>query len=145
MPAVRRTPLMVAFWKLHRFIYRASDGRIGGQFGPGRQLLLTTTGRRSGEPRSVALTFITEGESLVVVATNAGEPDHPAWWLNLLANPRARVRVERREREVTAEEIPEPDRSRLYRRFIDEVDRSYAEYLARTERAIPVVRLRTIR
>ena len=141
MPAVRRSPLLVAFWKVHRFLYRVSGGRIGTKMGPGRQLLLTTTGRRSGQPRSVALTFLEEDGSWIVVATNAGEDVHPAWWLNLVADPRAEVQVGTKRRRVRANEIEEPERSNLYRRFVDEIDRGYAEYSDRTDRRIPVVAL----
>ena len=79
MPAVRRTRLIEIMWKLHRFVYRASGGRVGGAFGGAPVLLLITTGRRSGEPRPVTLTYFEDGDRLVVVASNTGEDRHPAW------------------------------------------------------------------
>ena len=69
---MRRTTFMEIIWKLHRFIYRASRGRVGGAIGGTPVLLLITTGRRSGEPRPVTLTYFEDGERFVVVASNAG-------------------------------------------------------------------------
>jgi deazaflavin-dependent oxidoreductase (nitroreductase family) len=78
---------------------------------------------------------------LIVVASNTGEDAHPAWWLNLMANPAVEVLVGTKRSRVRATEVEEPERTRLYRRFIDEVDRAYAEYVERTTRRIPVVAL----
>src|SRR5262245_52150920 len=93
MPAVRRTRLVELGWKLHRALYRWSGGRIGGRIGKLPVLLLTTTGRRSGAPRTVALAYLADGGRFVVIGSNAGEDRDPSWWVNLRANPRATVQV----------------------------------------------------
>src|SRR3990170_6235850 len=98
MPAVRRTPFMELVWRFHRWAYQATGGRLGGRMMGMPVLLLTTTGRKSGVPRTNALMYLPEGRGCVVIASNAGERRHPGWWLNLQARPRATVQ---RGREVT--------------------------------------------
>lgn len=138
MPAIRRTTLMEFMWKLHRFVYRASGGRVGGAIGGAPVLLLVTTGRRSGEPRPVTLTYFEDGGRFVVVASNAGEDRHPAWWLNLKEHPDATVQVGGTTTRVRAAEAVGEERERLW----TEVTRrnpSYEEYRRRTDRRIPTV------
>lgn len=78
----------------HRLLIRISGGRLGNDFGGMPVLELTTTGRKSGEPRSVMLTAPwKEGESLVVVASRGGDDQHPAWFLNLRDQPEVEVAV----------------------------------------------------
>lgn len=141
MAAVRRGPALLLFWKIHRMILKFSGGRVGQRMGPGKQLLLITVGRKSGEPRPVALTYLEDGGRWIVVASNAGEDKDPTWWLNLAAQPRAEVLIGGRKVLVVAREVDEPERTPLYQRFIDDIDESYGEYQARTSRRIPVVAL----
>ncbi|HKY48835.1 MAG TPA: nitroreductase/quinone reductase family protein [Acidimicrobiia bacterium] len=141
MATVRRGPALRTFWRIHRWILQASQGRLGQRLGPGRQLLLVTTGRKSGEPRPVALTYLEDGGRWIVVASNAGDDRDPTWWLNLAAHPRAQVMIGGRTVPVIAREVQDPEREALYRRFIDDIDRSYAEYQTQTTRRIPVVAL----
>jgi deazaflavin-dependent oxidoreductase (nitroreductase family) len=105
-----------------------------------RALVLTTTGRRSGLPRTVVVQFFPDGEDLVVVAANSGLPTHPAWYLNLTADPRARVEVEGRTLEVRAEELT-PDEAAEQWPGVLAIAPDYARYRARTDRVIPLVRL----
>jgi len=109
--------------------------------GPGRQLLLVTRGRKTGEPRSVGLTYINDGDRWIVVGSNAGEDRHPAWWLNLKEDPAATVLVDGHSVLVTAQELEEPERTEVFARFAAEVDESYLEYQKRTSRRLPVVAL----
>ena len=141
MAAVRSSRTLRAFWAIHRMILRASKGRLGQRMGPGRQLLLITVGRKSGEPRPVALTYLEDGARWVVVASNAGDDRHPTWWLNLAAEPRAKVIVGGQTVPVVARELEEPERSLLYQRFVDEIHKDYDDYRNRTTRRIPVVAL----
>jgi deazaflavin-dependent oxidoreductase (nitroreductase family) len=90
--AVTRNAFVELFWRVHPTLYRWSVGRIGGAIGGMPVLLLTTTGRKSGEPRTTALTYLPRGDDFVVIASVLGEPRHPAWWLNLAAKPDATVR-----------------------------------------------------
>ena len=110
--------------------------RVGGQ----EFLVLHTTGRRSGAPRSTPLSFTQDGESFVVIASNGGARRHPDWYLNLQAAPDATVEVRGERLPVRAATATGDDRDRLWRRAA----RSYPGYVAyqlRTGRQIPVVRL----
>ena len=140
MPAVRRTKFMEIIWKLHRFTYRASGGRVGAAFGGAPVLLLITTGRRSGEPRPVTLTYFEDGDRLVVVGSNAGEDLHPSWWLNLQEFPDATVLIGGTTTRVRAVEAVGEERERLWAELIRR-DPAYEEYRLRTARRIPVVLL----
>jgi deazaflavin-dependent oxidoreductase (nitroreductase family) len=141
MAAVRRSPALRTFWRVHRRILQASRGRLGQRLGPGKQLLLITVGRKSGDPRPVALTYLEDGGRWIVVASNAGDDRDPTWWLNLAAQPRAEVMIGGRTVPIVAREVQDPERETLYQRFIDDIDRNYAEYRTRTTRRIPVVAL----
>ena len=141
MAAVRMSPALRTFWRIHRRILKASKGRLGQRMGPGKQLLLITVGRKSGEPRPVALTYLEDGGRWIVVASNAGDDRDPTWWLNLAAQPRAEVMIGGRKVPIVAREVPDPEREILYQRFIDDIDKSYGEYQTRTTRKIPVVAL----
>jgi deazaflavin-dependent oxidoreductase (nitroreductase family) len=123
---------------VHRVLYRASGGKLGGSIRGAPVLLLTVRGRRSGKPVTLPLLYVVDGDRLVVVASKGGHPRHPAWFLNLVANPdveveRGRSRERRRARVATAEE-----RFRLWPRAV-ELYPSYAGYQARTSREIPLV------
>jgi len=103
---------------LDRRLQRATDGRwtvLGRARLP--QLLLTTTGRRSGQPREVVLLHVRHGDAWVVLASNWGQPHHPAWALNLLADPRARVTVAGRTYDVTAREAADDEAALLLPRL----------------------------
>lgn len=139
-PAMRVSPMLRLAWRFHRWLYRASGGRLGARVGLWPTLLLTTRGRRSGELRTVGLNYLTDGARLIVVASYAGEDRHPAWWLNLLADPRAEVQVGPYRYPVRAEEVVGSDRDRLWA-LVVATDPSYAEYERGTTRRIPVLAL----
>jgi deazaflavin-dependent oxidoreductase (nitroreductase family) len=122
----------------HNALYRASGGKIGGRFGKAPVLLLTTTGRKSGKTRTAPLLYLGEGDDLVLIASKGGSPSHPAWFLNLQANPDVEVQVgrsrERRRARVTAGD----ERDRLWKRMT-ELYPNYDSYRGKTSREIPVV------
>jgi deazaflavin-dependent oxidoreductase (nitroreductase family) len=136
------------FWRgvgrVHAWVYRATGGRIGHGAGRLTNLLLTTTGRRSGEPRTVPLTYLADGGSYVLVASNGGADRHPSWWLNLEKTPRARVQVGRKAVEVLARRASPEERARLWPRLVA-VNPFYGRYERITTREIPVVILRPVR
>jgi deazaflavin-dependent oxidoreductase (nitroreductase family) len=120
---------------------KSTKGRFFTRLGPGRQLLLITKGRKSGEPRPVGLTYLKDQERWIVVASNAGDHRHPAWWLNLQSEPFATVTVNGQSFPVTATELEEPERTKLLDRFINEIDQAYSVYQQRTPRRLPVISL----
>lgn len=135
---MRLSPLLRLAWRFHRWLYRLTGGRIGSRVGRWATLLLETRGRKSGERRTVALNYLSDDGRWVVVASYAGQDQHPAWWLNLLADPRGEVQVGSERFPVIAREIEGEERNRLWS-LVVETDPSYAEYQRRTTRRLPVV------
>lgn len=129
--------------KLHTFIYRTTGGKVGGRIVGGPVLLLTTTGRKSGRERTSPLLYLEDGENLVLVASNGGAPVHPAWYLNLRANPEATVEVGQRKLRVRAEEASLEEKERLWPGLVAMYG-GYENYRRRTDREIPVVLLRPV-
>jgi deazaflavin-dependent oxidoreductase (nitroreductase family) len=126
---------------VHVRVYEASGGRLGANLGGLPHLLLTTTGRKSGQRRTVALTYLREGDSFVLVASNGGSDRHPAWWLNLRQADRAHVRVGREAFDVTATRAQGAEHARLWE-ALKRFNPFYAQYEQITDREIPVVVLR---
>ncbi len=124
----------------HRGLYRLSRGRVLGRVAGMPVLLLTTTGRRSGRPRTTPLTYFEVGEELAIVASNGGEDSPPRWWLNLEAEPRATIRVGSRSEAIVARTASADERTRLWP-VITAAHAGYADYERRTNRPIPVVLL----
>jgi len=132
-------------WKLigtvHIALYRLTGGRFVHQMAGLASMLLTTTGRRSGEARTVALTYVPDGRDYVVVASNGGSDRHPAWWLNLQRTPQATVRVGTTTVPVVAYAADTTERARLWPK-LTAANPFYARYEQITSRTIPVVVLR---
>lgn len=132
------------FVRFHTKVYSATNGLVGHHMTmPVRSLLLHTTGRRSGQRRTVALAYGRDGDVFLVVASNFGEGRPPAWLVNLQADPRAEIRVGRRLLRVTATmTLPGDDD---YERLFDIADRASRgrsrRHRAMTDRPLPVVRL----
>lgn len=106
----------------------------------GRFLILQTTGRRSGQPRSTPLSYTKDGDAYVVIASDGGSPRDPDWYLNLQADPEAEVQAGGRRSHVRAETVSGDQRDRLWRQAVQSYG-GYAGYQARTDRQIPVVLL----
>ncbi len=138
MTTIRRNRAMELAWTAHRWLYRASGGRIGAKLGTLPVLMLTTKGRKSGELRSVLLTYVADAERYVVFASHAGEEREPPWWLNLRAAREAEVHVDGRRMRVRAREAEGEERARLWERATS-AEPNYAEYQKRTTRRIAVV------
>jgi deazaflavin-dependent oxidoreductase (nitroreductase family) len=128
-------------WRIHRFLLRATRGRVGSRVGGMNVLLLETTGNKSGQLRSVGLFHLEHHGRHFVVASYAGEDRDPAWAKNLRAQPKATVTVARRSFPVVARILEGDERSDMFGRFV-EADPAYGEYTERTSREIPVFELR---
>jgi F420H(2)-dependent quinone reductase len=107
-------------------------------------LLLTTTGRKSGKPRTQPLAYTRAGECYAVIASKGGAAHHPLWYLNLRANPLAEVTVGRQTERVRARVAEGEERERLWRQLAD-VFPGYDKYARKTSRRIPVVVLEPAR
>ena len=113
------------------------SGPLGG---PGilPTLLLTTTGRKSGEPRALPLIYGTVGESYVVIASKGGMPTHPLWYRNLQARPECELMVGAKAVSARARDAEGDERERLWAQMA-EIYPPYRDYQKATEREIPVV------
>ena len=141
-PAVIRLAAKV-FAGVHVFLYRQSGGRIGGRFRGGPVLLLTVTGRKTGRARTTPMLYIEDGDDHVVAATNGGMDWAPSWWLNLRANPVARIQVGGERRTVRAEQADPAERARLWL-LMNQMWPGYDRYQRRTSRLIPLVKLHPV-
>jgi len=131
-----------AFWRVHRLLCRLSGGRFlwtpASKRGWGA-LRLTAVGRKSGRPRAVIIGYIEDGPNLVTMAMNGWDEGHPAWWLNLEANPDATVKLARKApRPVRARAASGDERDRLWRRWA-ETDSGLDAYAASRSAITPIV------
>jgi deazaflavin-dependent oxidoreductase (nitroreductase family) len=122
----------------HVRVYRETDGEHGYRWRGTTILLLTTSGRKSGEERTTPLIHRTDGERWVIVASKGGAPEHPGWYENLLADPQATIQVKGETIAVTASAAEREERSRLWS-LMAEVWPAYDDYQTKTDREIPVV------
>ncbi len=122
----------------HVAIYRRTGGRLGGKIRELPVLLLTTTGRKSGQQRTQPLNYLRYGHAYVVAASNSGRDSHPAWFLNLQSDPHATVQVKRRVFPVVARVATDEEQARLWEDLTAK-GRNYAEYRKMTDRHIPMV------
>ncbi len=128
-------------WHVHRGIYRVTGGRLGlWQPKPNRwgALRLTTTGRRTGEARSVIVGYFEDGPNMVTLAMNGWGDGEPAWWLNLRTNPAARIELRGGSRQVRARAAEGAERDRLWERW-RAIDKDLDAYAALRSRETAVV------
>ena len=110
------------FWVFHRVVYSATGGRLGlrGAKADGWGMLrITTVGRRTGEKRVAILGYLDDGPNLVTLAMNGWASPEPAWWLNLQANPQARIDLATGSRTILARVAKGEERARLWARWVD--------------------------
>jgi F420H(2)-dependent quinone reductase len=134
--------VLVPFLRLHDTIYRKTDGRIGHRI-PGMppSLLLHTTGAKTGQQRTTALTYAKDGDSYVVVASKGGDEHHPGWYHNLRKQPDCEINVGPKRIAVTARVVgpDDSDYARLWELVNKNNANRYSGYQRRTSRPIPVV------
>lgn len=130
------------FWErftdFHTVTYKLTGGRIGGTYGRAPIALVESVGRKSGRRRTHPLISIADGDNLVVVASKGGVDRHPAWYLNLKANPETTAWWKGNKRHVRARDATVEERERLWPMMV-EVYPPYESYQRRTDRKIPVV------
>jgi deazaflavin-dependent oxidoreductase (nitroreductase family) len=131
------------FNRIDPILMRLTKGRVYSSRGLGLlTILMTTTGAKSGEPRQVALLAFQDGRDLFVIASRGGNARHPAWYHNLMANPRATVVWQGREESRVAHEAESPERERLWRLAMS-IYPTFDRYQAHAgRRRVPVVVLR---
>src|SRR5260370_7463535 len=119
-------------------LYRLTSGAVGGKMGGWPIVLLTTIGRKSGKEHVTPLLYLPEGDHFVVIASNWGEANHPMWWLNLQANPRAKIQIGPKIIPVTARQAAPEERQRLWPVITSRYS-NYADYQKGITREIPLV------
>jgi deazaflavin-dependent oxidoreductase (nitroreductase family) len=134
------TPVARRLVDVDRWLGRVTRGRFVA-LGMAPSLLLTTTGRRSGLPRSNPLQFVRDGDDLIVIASNWGGENDPAWAWNLRAEPSALVTLDGREIAVTAQEAEGADRDRLWNMIVDQWPGYQAYKIRASHRKLRIFRL----
>ena len=130
---------MTLFGQEHVQRYQATDGEEGYEWREGSKiLLLTTTGRKSGNETTTPLIFGLDGDNPVIVASKGGAPRHPGWYTNLKKTPEVGVQIKGENFRARARDAEGDERERLWRMMNGEW-RHYDEYQQKTERTIPVV------
>lgn len=124
--------------------FRANGGKVGGQFEGAPLLLLTTIGAKTGRRLTSPLMYNTDGDRLLIFASKAGAPTNPAWYHNLMANPRVTLEVGSETFDATATVLHGEERDRLFQRHAEQFP-GFAEYQANTTRTIPVIALERVR
>ncbi len=142
-PFAPSPPRAPAFARFHLWLYRVSGGKLATSI-PGRRfLMLTTTGRKSGARYAIPLEYHTDGGIPYVIGSNYGKDSPPAWYLNLLANPRVEVEREGQRQWATASLVAPADRPRIWADLV-RVSPYYARYQRNINREIPLVLLRPV-
>ena len=126
--------------RVNTFLYQKTGGRIGGKFDDAPALLLHHVGRKSGERRTAPLVYAQDGEKIYITASYGGQDKHPAWFLNVRANPDVEVEIGRERRPVRARVLDGEEREHAWEK-VAAVWPGYNTYQGRTDRTIPVVEL----
>lgn len=125
--------------RVNTWAYKVSGGRLGGTFLQGAPVaLLTTTGRKTGQPRVTPLLYLRDGNRVVFAASQGGRTDHPMWYLNLKADPAVSVQIKNEVLKLAARDATEAERAHYWSRLV-EMYTSFDDYQSRTKRVIPVV------
>jgi F420H(2)-dependent quinone reductase len=139
-PSGMSRSMLRAAGSIHRFMYRGLARKMGEM----QQVLLTTTGRKSGKLHTVPLGAIREGDGWVVIASYGGADIDPSWWLNMKANPDVTVQVNDQVIKARMQEITDPaERERIWNTVVSTM-KGYANYPKKTSRVIPLGLLRPI-
>ena len=121
------------------FLYKKTGGRLGGKFLQGAPVaLLTTTGRKTGEPRVSPLLYLREGNRVVLVASKGGAANNPMWYLNLKANPTVSIQIKDEVLHLRARDATDAERAQYWPR-LTEMYTSFDDYQSWTDRVIPIV------
>jgi deazaflavin-dependent oxidoreductase (nitroreductase family) len=136
-----RAPDLALLGDDHIRRYQETGGEVGYLWNGAPALLLYSTGRKTGQPRTHALIFAQDGDDYLIVASMGGAPRHPQWYLNLVAIPEAEIQVRAERLPVLARTVQSPgERARLWK-IMAGIWPNYDAYQARTDREIPIVAL----
>lgn len=126
------------FGRVHKVLYKLSGGRYGARMGWIDVALVTCTGRKTAKQRTVPIACYPYKDSVAVSASNSGMESHPAWYLNMQANPRVTVQLGKERFEAMAEEVPSEGREALWATVV-KINKHQGEYLETVQREIPLL------
>ena len=124
--------------RANTWMYRLSKGKWGGTFQKNPVALLTTTGRKTGQPRVSPLLYLREGDRVLLVASQGGRDKHPLWYLNLKANPKVSVQIKDEVLQLQARDATAEERAEYWPKLLAMYP-SFDDYQSWTDRVIPVV------
>lgn len=130
--------LLKWFARAHIWVYRRTDGRIGAKLLRFPAALVTTTGRKSNEPRTTATLYLRDGERVILPASFGGREEHPLWYLNLKENPEVRVQIRGQRLSLVARDATDSERDRYWPQLTRMYPR-YRKYREAADRVIPLV------
>lgn len=141
-PRALNSPVVTFFikWmaKGNTWIYRRTNGKLGGVFQNAPVALLTTTGRKTGEPRVSPLLYLREGDRVILGASRGGSDKHPLWYLNLKANPKVTVQIKDETLSLTARDANDAEREEYWPKMVAMYP-TFEDYKSWTDRVIPIV------
>lgn len=123
---------------LNVFFYRMSGGKLMGKLGGGPVCLVTMTGRKTGKTRVIPLMYNVRGDDVILVASRAGTPTHPAWYYNLIATPDIEIQVGRDKQRYHVRQADDAEKAELWPLLVENY-KDFDLYQNRTERNIPVL------
>ncbi|MBV8293856.1 MAG: nitroreductase family deazaflavin-dependent oxidoreductase [Mycobacterium sp.] len=125
--------------RINTFMYRRGGGEgLGGTFQNIPVALLTTTGRKSGQPRVSPLYFLRDGDRVIVAASKSGSEKNPLWYLNLKANPKVQVQIKKESLDLQARDATDEERAKYWPQLV-QMYPTYNDYQSWTDRQIPIV------
>jgi deazaflavin-dependent oxidoreductase (nitroreductase family) len=125
--------------RLNTWAYKVSGGKLGGTFLQGAPVaLLTTIGRKTGQPRVSPLLYLRDGDRVVLVASQGGRANNPMWYLNLKDNPKVSVQIKKDVLALTARDATDAERAQYWPQLVA-LYSSFDDYQSWTDRVIPIV------
>jgi deazaflavin-dependent oxidoreductase (nitroreductase family) len=118
--------------------FRSNGGKVTGMFANAPLVLVTHKGAKSGKQRTSPLAYTKDGDNLVVIGSKGGSPEHPQWYLNLVANPDVTLELPNETYAARARVAQGEERTRLFRAMADKMP-NFDQYQSKTERELPVV------
>ena len=132
---------MKAALSVYIFLYRLTSGAIGGRMAGLQVLLLTTTGRKTGQTRVTPLGYFKQDGNFVIIASNSGADQNPSWFYNLKSNPQVTIQIGNKHLAAKAEVVDAEKRKQLWADLV-KMAPAYDRYTTRTKREIPLVVLK---
>jgi deazaflavin-dependent oxidoreductase (nitroreductase family) len=141
-PPALNAPWVTFFMKWmgkgNTWIYRRTNGKLGGTIQNAPVALLTTTGRKTGESRVSPLLYLREGDRVILGASRGGSDKHPLWYLNLKANPKVSVQIKDEVMSLTARDANDAERTEYWPKMVAMYP-TFEDYKSWTDRVIPIV------